>query len=777
MAFYLKEHSNSFEYYDREILIKALSQLEYGAEESLDRRNNNAIYFNTDAQYDVFTLDEAIDKLIDIVGDDNVECLLSFHKYFLMGILLIWQEEGDVASEFIQKVVTAHCENIRTDMLLSRLQGSKTDITSENNENRLVNLQTFSTDNVYNIPDFNVDVPEIIIKNVSNDDLKFLDDILEDISEGKFFRSRVNFSSAIVDSILGYLDYKVDSTYKEDLEVYDFLEKISKSETSTSNDILREKRFYSKDFAENEVTTISLSQCPLPTYLMRDKSESTTKMVGNTEEKFPYTNLDLSIGRYSSISDIVKDVKNAKKYNPNDNGINDLLFNDSCEIQNAFKTVFMNFLYERFVVRDQNVSKPGQKFLEDVFKDLLFIKDDKTRYADYKNLTEDVELLDDDINLSKNSYFKKLKDDNIYILRNQSRAITEYQRVSSESSEMSKLKRNLIFFYESKKESYEDSNKPTFFSAFIYDANDITNKYDSVERVFFGDKQYLSSFKDTVTNTVSSGIACPYYLAPYGISLFDHTKLYLPLFTKISGLINEFYSQYSHLSQDIILKHKRMLTYSLCRRLISNNDYEGPLSSTLLYNNNSLSEQTNGNIFCTIDQNKEIIDNQYAKLCLKIFDIITNRRNDIFFSSARERLIDDLKKYITVGRKVYLELQEIVKFLNNFPQIDDDIIRRVFRKYFNTLYKNIKNKNSKYSTLSGDIQNLEKLISQANIDAEISYIAKGIKIGPSQISSFIQIIYVLNEIYLIMDDMSKNLQDIIDFCNSPGVKILRGKVW
>ena len=64
MAFYLKEQSNSFEYYDREILIKALSQLEYGAEESLDRRNNNAIYFNTDPQYDVFTLDEAINKLI-----------------------------------------------------------------------------------------------------------------------------------------------------------------------------------------------------------------------------------------------------------------------------------------------------------------------------------------------------------------------------------------------------------------------------------------------------------------------------------------------------------------------------------------------------------------------------------------------------------------------------------------------------------------------------------------------------------------------------------------
>ena len=73
-------------------------------------------------------------------------------------------------------------------------------------------------------------------------------------------------------------------------------------------------------------------------------------------------------------------------------------------------------------------------------------------------------------------------------------------------------------------------------------------KYDSIRRVFFDDKQYLSSFEDPAINTVSSGIACPYYLAPYGISLFDHAKLYLPLFREtkdFTSIIRQIIMYYS----------------------------------------------------------------------------------------------------------------------------------------------------------------------------------------------------------------------------------------
>ena len=760
MAFYLKEHDNTFEYYDREILIKALSQLEYGAEESLDRRNNNAIYFNTDPQYDVFTLDEAIDKLIYIVGDDNAECLLSFHKYFLMGILLIWQEEGDLASEFIRKVVTAHCENIRTDMLLSRLQGIKTDIVSETDKGRVVDLQTFSADNIYYIPDFNADIPEITIKGIAKDNLTDLYDILKNV-DGTEVKT-VNFSSVMIDSILGYLDYNNDSTNKEDLEIYNFLYKVSKPKNS---DILRTKLFYSRNFDENRVISISLSQCPLPTYVMFKNSKPTITKLNNGEGiSFPNTKLNLSIGRYSSISDIIKDVKNAKKYNPNTDGMNDLLFNDSCEIQNIFKTVFLNFLYERFIVK--NTSNPGQEFLENIFKDLLIVKGDGTGYTNYENLTNGIELSYDHIDSPSTSFFKYLKNENTSILKNQNIEISKYLR--SGSLNISKLERNLIF--ESKPSQpdtyvYGTSHKPTFFSAFIYDADAMKNtsgyKYDSVKRVFFDDKQYLSSFEDPAVNTISSGIACPYYLAPYGISLFDHAKLYLPLFRETKDFTS--------------IVHQIIIHYSFwntqCNTIISINKltgaYKGPYLSKLSYKNGENSESLldHKDDFCKIDTTNKVTVNNESILCLKLLSIVTNNEND--------KLKNNLKKYISAGRKVYLELQEIIKYLERFPQVSEDIKIKSLKKYFNTLYENIKNENSEYNTLSGDIESLEKLISRDDIDAEILNIINGNKVS----SSFIQIIYALNEIYLLMDNMLKNLQDIIDFCNSPGMKILRGKVW
>ena len=786
MAFYLKEHGNTFEYYDREILIKALSQLEYGAEESLDRRNNTAIYFNTDPQYDVFTLDGAIDKLIDIVGDDSVECLLSFHKYFLMGILLIWQEEGDVASEFIQKVVTTHCENIRTDMLLSRLQGLKADTVSENNKKRVVNLQIFSVDNIYDVPDFNADVPEITIKSNLKNAASTLHSILKD-ADGTGDKT-VNFSSVMVDSILGYLDYNNDATNKEDLKIYDFLYKVSKRNNENDSDILREKLFYSMNFAENRVTSISLSQCPLPTYAMLNNSKSTLKKLNNGRKtSFPNTRLDLSIGRYSSISDIVKDVENAKKSNPNTDGINDLLFNDSCEIHNAFKAVFMNFLYERFI-KSPRVSNPGQEFLENVFKDLLLVKKDKTRYADYTNLTNDIDLSYGDIEVPDNSYFRYLKDQNTPILKNQNIEVFKYLR-TNESSEIdiSKLQRELIFESEESdpvKFIYGESHKPTFFSILMYDADAMKNtpgyKYDSVKRVFFDDKQYLSSFEDPAPNTMSSGIACPYYLAPYGISLFKQSKLYLPLFKKMESLTSILHR--------IISYYSFWDTY--CNTTISGNkfinSYKGPYASRLLYDDNTLSYRVYANKFCRNVSREVTVKNEYPMLCLKLLNIIDDDKydgdyflidshnSDIGLYHLKNHIKNNLKEYISAGRKVYLELQEIVEYLKSFSQVTEDIKGKSFRKYFKTLYENIKNENSEYSTLSGDIESLEKLISQDNvINGEISNIMSGS--NPS--SNFIKLIYALNEIYLLMDDMSKNLQDIVDFCNSPGVKILRGKVW
>jgi hypothetical protein len=55
-----------------------------------DMSNNTAIYYKTEQDCDVFSLDEAVDILTTIVGDEYTECLLSFHKYFIMGILLVW---------------------------------------------------------------------------------------------------------------------------------------------------------------------------------------------------------------------------------------------------------------------------------------------------------------------------------------------------------------------------------------------------------------------------------------------------------------------------------------------------------------------------------------------------------------------------------------------------------------------------------------------------------------------------------------------------------------
>jgi hypothetical protein len=181
------------------------------------------------------------------------------------------------------------------------------------------------------------------------------------------------------------------------------------------------------------------------------------------------------------------------------------------------------------------------------------------------------------------------------------------------------------------------------------------DKYGSVNRVFFGDKQYLSSFEDPATNTVSSGMACPYYLAPYGVSLFDHANLRLPLFKKTEDFIND---PYLHIETTILLN-------------IMNDIYRGPIKSKLLYNDESLSNYKDN--FCKINTSEVIINNDYLVLCLKILSIITNNKYDSFSIDARRNEIEsyelknNLKNYIFAGRKVYLELQEVVDYIENFP--------------------------------------------------------------------------------------------------------------
>ena len=104
----------------------------------------------------------------------------------------------------------------------------------------------------------------------------------------------------------------------------------------------------------------------------------------------------------------------------------------------------------------------------------------------------------------------------------------------------------------------------------------------SKDDVRYWNKQ-ISVFEDAANNVVSSGMACPYYLAPYGVSLFDHTKLYFPLFRETADLVN--------IATSIINYYFFWNTY--CATTIAtnkfNNAYKGPYSSKLLYDNEPLS--------------------------------------------------------------------------------------------------------------------------------------------------------------------------------------------
>jgi chaperonin cofactor prefoldin len=52
---------------------------------------------------------------------------------------------------------------------------------------------------------------------------------------------------------------------------------------------------------------------------------------------------------------------------------------------------------------------------------------------------------------------------------------------------------------------------------------------------------------------------------------------------------------------------------------------------------------------------------------------------------------ENLKNYIYTGRKVYLELQDIKKYLDSADTIDpeQELVKKTFKKYFNQLYSNI----------------------------------------------------------------------------------------